>query len=204
MIRLKCFHGTSYENGKSILKEKRFRPSNSDSLRMGIGAYFFCQVGENDTYPLRCAKALENYHIAHRKHIDGYMILSCIIECQDENFLDLNDPESLEYFHQMRYLLLNKSLKLDPHYRYHNAAVADTQVFNEIRKIRNLFVIRCPQFFGMLEEEQKFQFDKKERQFPKTYVPNVIMVCADTNKALIKDIKMVEGRMFHNEYEAIV
>lgn len=204
MVRLKCFHGTSYENGRSILKEERFRSSDSDKLRMGVGAYFFCQVGESAAYPIRCAKSLEDYYITTKKHTDGYMILSCIIECQEENFLDLNDPESLEYFHQMRYILLNKSLQLDSHYRYRNAAVADTQVFNEIRKIRHLFVIRCPQFFGMLKEEQKFLFDYKEKQFPKTYVPNVIMVCADTNNALIKDIQMVEGRKFNNEYEAIV
>lgn len=65
-------------------------------------------------------------------------------------------------------------------------------------------VIICPQFFGMLEEENRFKFDKGERQFPKTYVPNVIMACIDTNKPVIKDIKIVEkGEMF-NGYEEFV
>lgn len=40
MIRFKCFHGTSLENGKSIIQENLFRPSDTDSLRMGVGAYF--------------------------------------------------------------------------------------------------------------------------------------------------------------------
>lgn len=40
MIRFKCFHGTSLENGQSIIQENHFRPSDTDSLRMGVGAYF--------------------------------------------------------------------------------------------------------------------------------------------------------------------
>lgn len=49
-----------------------------------------------------------------------------VVECEDEEYLDLFNPESLEYFHQMRYIMLNKSLAVDPEYKYHNAAVADT------------------------------------------------------------------------------
>ena len=77
-----------------------------------------------------------------------------VVECEDEEYLDLFNPESLEYFHQMRYIMLNKSLAVDPEYKYHNAAVADTQVFDTIRKLRSVSVIRCPQFFGMIEEER--------------------------------------------------
>ena len=203
MIRFKCFHGTSLENGESIIQENHFRPSDTDSLRMGVGAYFFCQAGDDD-YPIRCARELEKYHIKQKKHPNQYAILSCTVECEDEEYLDLFNPESLEYFHQMRYILLNKSLTVDPNYKYHNAAVADTQVFDTIRKLRSVSVIRCPQFFGMLEEESRFRFDKGERQFPKTYVPNVIMACIDTNKPIIKDIKLVEkGEMF-NGYEEFI
>ena len=77
MIRFKCFHGTSLENGQSIIKENHFRPSDTDSLRMGVGAYFFCQAGEDDTYPVRCARELEKYHIKQKKHPNQYAILSC-------------------------------------------------------------------------------------------------------------------------------
>ena len=200
MIRLKCFHGTSFENGQSILREQCFHPSDSDSLRMGVGAYFFCQAGSNDTYPITCARELERYHLKKGKHTDGYMILSCSVECDEESYLDLYDPENLEYFHQMRYQLLNKSLEIDPQYRYHNAAVADTQVFDVIRKIRPMSVIRCPQFFGMFEMEAKFLFDKGEHQFPKTYVPNIIMACVDTNRAVVKDIQSVERWEYRSEH----
>lgn len=201
MIRLRCFHGTSYENAQSILREQNFRNSDNDQLRMGVGAYFFCQAGKSDRYALRCAKELEKFH--RNKHKDGYAILSCDIECSEDEYLDLYDPEVLEMFHEMRYYILNKSLSVDKEYKYKNAAVADTQVFNVIRNIRNLSVIRCPQFFGMFAEEQKFIFSES-RQFPKTFVPNVIMVCVDTNKAVVKNIELVEGGLYSDEHAEII
>ena len=104
MVSLRCFHGTSLENGESILAEQHFRPSDHDKLRMGVGAYFFCQAGEDDTYPITCARELERYHLAEGKHKNGYMILSCIVECDEDKYLDLYKPDSLEFFHQMRYI----------------------------------------------------------------------------------------------------
>lgn len=203
MVQLKCFHGTSIKNGQSIIQENHFRVSDSQSLRMGVGAYFFCQAGDSSTYPIRCARELEHYHRSKGKHQDGYMILSCDIECEEENFLDLYSPESLEIFHSMRYAVLDKSLAADPNYKYLNSAVADTQVFDIIRKIRGLSVIRCPQYFGMLESEQKFAFSEG-RQFPKTYVPNVIMACVDTEHAIVKNIQIVERSVYADGYAGII
>ena len=191
MVSLRCFHGTSLENGESILAEQHFRPSDHDKLRIGVGAYFFCQAGEDDTYSITCARELERYHLAEGKHKNGYMILSCIVECDEDKYLDLYKPDSLELFHQMRYILLDKSLQVDPNFKYQSNAVADTQVFDEIRNIRQLGVIRCPQYFGMFEKERRMNFEKGP-QFPKTYVPNVIMLCVDESNATIKDIKEVE------------
>lgn len=201
MVTLRCFHGTSIENGESILKEQHFRPSDNEKLRMGEGAYFFCQSGEDDAYPKMCARELEQFHLRNGKHSGGYMILSCIVECDDEKYLDLYKPDTLEFFHQMRYILLDRSLKADSNFKYRNNAVADTQVFNEIRNLRDVGVIRCPQFFGMFQNEQRFCF-AEGRQFPKTFVPNVIMACVDTKKATIKDIKEIERGEYCNGYES--
>lgn len=203
MIRLKCFHGTSFENGQSILRENRFRESDSDSSRMGAGAYFFCQSGDDEKYPIRCARELENFHLQKGKHTDGYAILSCVVECEEEQYLDLCDPVALEYFHKMRYYLLDKLLQDRKDYKYENAAAADTYVFDRIRELRRLAVIRCPQFFGMFAKENKFVF-AKGRQFPKTYVPNVIIACVNTNIAVIKDIELVEGGEYNDGYEGFI
>ena len=74
-------------------------------------------------------------------------------------------------------------------------AEADTQVFDTIRHLRNLAVIRCPQFFGMFERERQFLF-LEGRAYPKTYVPNVIMVCADVETARIINIEKVDEGKF--------
>jgi hypothetical protein len=203
MIQLKAFHGTSWENGQSILCEKNFRAGASEKLRMGVGAYFFCQAGSKSDYAIRCARELEKYHWSQGKHNGKYAILSCEIECDEESYLDLYDPETLEYFHQMRYIILDKSLSADPNYKYQNASVADTQVFNVIRAIRQVGVIRCPQYFGMLAEESKFVFHERPT-FPKTYVPNVIMACVDTKIATIRNIELVEEGSYSNEYDSFI
>ena len=43
----------------------------------------------------------------------------------------------------------------------------------------------------MFEKERRMNFENGP-QFPKTYVPNVIMLCVDERNATIKDIKEVE------------
>lgn len=200
MIKLRGFHGTSSENAKSILEEQHFKHSENEQLRMGVGAYFFCQCEEYGEYAKKCARELEKFH--KKKHPNGYAIMSCDIECEESQYLDLYDFKSLELFHTMRYKMLNRSLEVDENYKYKSAAVADTQVFDTIRKLRRVAVIRCPQYFGMFEEEQKFQFIEG-RQFPKTFVPNVIMLCVNTNIANIKNIKIEEEGTFDG-YEKFV
>jgi hypothetical protein len=159
---------------------------------MGRGVYFFCQPGDSPDYAMLCARELEKFHLRTGKHTGDYGILSCVVECEDDQFFDLYDPNGMESFHRMRYLMLNKALESNPDYQYPNAAVADTQVFNVIRELRSVAVIQCPQFFGMLAEEQKFKFPKGTHQFPKTYVPNVIMICVDTDIAKVTNIQLAE------------
>ena len=195
MVNLTCFHGTSLDAGQSILRENAFREGTAERLRMGKGAYFFCQTCASPDYPILCAKELERYHYTEDKHTDGYMILSCTIQCEEEQYLDLYDPMNMELFHRMRYQLIEQSLKKDPEFKYPNTAAADTQVFDTIRHLRNLAVIRCPQFFGMFERERQFLF-LEGRAYPKTYVPNVIMVCADVETTRIINIEKVDEGKF--------
>ena len=195
MINLTCFHGTSLDAGRSILRENAFHEGTAENLRMGKGAYFFCPTCASPYYPILCAKELERFHYTEGKHTDGYMILSCTIQCEEDQYLDLYDPISMELFHRMRYQLIEQSLKKNPGFKYPNAAAADTQVFDTIRHLRSLAVIRCPQFFGMFESEKQFLFSKG-RAYPKTYVPNVIMVCADVEVATIINIEKVDEGKF--------
>lgn len=198
MIQLKCYHGTSYEYAQSILSSGHFNPSrDNEGLRLGEGAYFFC-MGHRPEYAIECARQLEMFRHEKGKHTGEYAILSCIVECDENELFDMYQPEYMEAFHRMRYDLLEKHLKDDKDFTYAAAAAADTETMNYIRGLANISVVKCPQFFGMFSREQKFKFSKANKQFPKTFVPNIVLVCADTAKARIKDIQLIEKGVFED------
>lgn len=197
MIQLMCYHGTSYEYAKSILASGHFKPSrDNEGLRLGEGAYFFC-MGRSPEYAIGCARQLEMYHHHQGKHTGEYAILSCVVECEETELFDMYRPECMELFHDMRYFLLAKHLKVNKDFAYAAAAVADTETMNYIRRSANISVVKCPQFFGMFPRESEFKISSR-RKFPKTFVPNIVLVCADTEKARIKDIQLIEKGEFED------
>lgn len=191
MVRLKCYHGTTRENAHSILKDGRFLPSETrDSLRLGKGAYFYCKTGMSD-YAKTCAYETAKYH--HEKSETGsYGIVSCTIECEDTQFFDMCRPDFAEQFHKARHALYQKMTK-EGHV-YSHCGELDTQTMDMIRSIRDIAIIRSPEFFGFMSFENQIKFKKRPK--PLTYVPNVIIVCADTDKAKISDIKIEEEGEF--------
>lgn len=190
MIQLECYHGTSYENALSILDDNNFLPSRDrEGLRLGEGAYFFCKWSSSD-YAIECARQLMLHKHTKGKLVGEYAILSCIIECAEEQFFDMYDPAAMEYFHNMRHYLYNKHLQTDKDFQYVDAAAADTETMNYIRRSADIAVVRCPQFFGMFPREENFAFSGRHK-YPKTYVPNIIQVCVDTEKATIRDIQLI-------------
>ncbi len=196
MIDLIGYHGTSIENAHSILTENRFRPSkDNESLRMGEGAYFFSRISEKGDYSIKCAKEIAAFNHKKGKIANGYGILSCHIQCSEQQFLDLFDPENLELFHMMRYKNYEEHIKRDPDFKYERTSVADCEVFDILRKKKGIAVIRCPQFFGMFPREEAFKF-KTGYQYPKTFVPNIINICADVNLVTISNIKLIEEGEF--------
>ena len=197
MVELECFHGTTLEFAQSILREG-FRPSiDQEGLRLGVGAYFFGKGTKSD-YGIECAREIERYHFAHGKHKGKYAILSCTVKCNDDQFFDMYKPDYMETFHRMRYKLYQERIERDPLFKFPRAEVADTITMDFIRKIQDVAIVQCPQFFGMFMKEKDFRMDKRHPQ-PKTMVPNVLMICADCNKAIIDNVVMIEEGDFDDE-----
>lgn len=194
MVRLKCYHGTTPESAEAIVREKRFLPSAGEALRLGEGAYFFEQQG-NSEYAKECARDLKKYHFEKGKCGAEYAILSCMVECDDEQYFDLYDPANMEEFHRIRYAVYQHYISKDPSFQFVDAAQADTATMNLIRKTKNIFVVRSPEFFGMFAREENIKMSGR-RKYPKTFVPNVIIVCADVGKAVIRNIEIVERGKF--------
>lgn len=196
MVELIGYHGTSLENARAILNEQRFLPSTDrESLRMGEGAYFFSQMNDSNEYSIMCAKGVVDYKIQKRKIPNEYGIISCRILCEENQFLDLFQPENLEMFHLLRYKTFEAHIRNDPNFKYKRAEIADCTVFDILRNRFNVALIRCPQFFGMFPQEQQMIF-AEGKQFPKTFVPNVLNLCADVTKVVINSIELVEEGVF--------
>ena len=205
MAKLICFHGTSKENAQAILAQNHFNHGMGKNLRLGEGAYFFNQMGSSPEYTIMCAKEMRKYKWKHDRATPEYSILRCVIECDDSYFFDLYEPDVMETFHKMRYLLHEKTLKENPSFQYENASQADAQVICEIKKLRKIAIIRSPQFFGLFEKEQRMEFSNKRiSQNPRTFAPNVINVCVDTNIAQINKIEIVEEGIFDDGYASII
>ncbi len=191
MIQLECYHGTSLEIANKIVQENRFLPSPSkELLRMGEGAYFF-KKASGCGFAEKCARAfcISKYGNADSNTHD-YAVLKCNVSCEEDQYLNLFDEQALEAFHIMRYLLYDRiSFPLQ------DAAQLDTMVINLIKKDRDIAVVCAPHYFAPLACENRIII-KSKRSYRKTYLPNVLMVCADPEKAIISDISIVErGRI---------
>ena len=80
------YHGTSWQNAQSILSSKTFRESATKQEWLGHGAYFFWYKGSADWW-VRQRSSLRGLKTA---------ILEATLECEDDQLLDLDDPEQLE------------------------------------------------------------------------------------------------------------
>ena len=195
LITLKCFHGTTLQSAESILLEKHFRPSVKDEgLRLGRGAYFYGKMGESD-YAQKCAYETARYHYYRGRRGNEYAILSCDAICEEQQFFDMYEQVVLEAFHEMRHALYTTMVNRC-HYEFRDCAELDTMTMNRIRESSDIAIIRCPQFFGFLENEQRIRFRRSPK--PLTYVPNVVLTLVDTEKAVIENIKIEDRGVFND------
>ena len=199
MSEFECFHGTSLQAAKKILKEMRFKPSeNEDALRMGRGIYFFAKESEL-SYAQQCAVAFCKTKFRKASSgIDSYAVLRCILSCESEEILDLFVPSVLEHFHVMRYAEYDRLCKAQPGYAISDAGELDTIVLNKLRKLQRIAVVRAPQYFYPLTNEETIKVAGKNVH-RKTYLPNVLMICADPKFVEIKNIEVVDGGILRND-----
>ena len=205
LYSLECYHGTSSMAAEHILEGNCFLPSKSDdSLRLGVGVYFFVKCSEANLAK-KCAKAFcLNKLRKETSQGKDYAVIKCLVTCADDQMLDLFNPECLEAFHTMRYATYSKLCEAEPNFQYRDANQADTMVIDKLRSISNIAVVQCPQYFGLLSLEEQIKVGGRH-PYKKTNVPNVIMVCADPTKAIIRDIQLVErGTLYNDEFSSII
>lgn len=105
MIRLECYHGTSFESGEQIINEGLFHlPSSGDQLRLGTGVYFFMKASST-SFAQQCAAGYCKVKF-RKSEIEKYCVLKCIVECDESQLLDLYRPDLLDEFHCMSYAFI--------------------------------------------------------------------------------------------------
>ena len=205
MIEFEGYHGTSLQASRKILEEMRFKPSeDEDSLRMGRGVYFFSKE-TTLSFAQECAAAYCKAKFRKAElGVDTYAVLKCVVSCENEELLDLFIPSVLESFHTMRYAEYDRLCKACPGYELRDASELDTAVINRLRRIQKIAVVRAPQYFSPLTNEEAIRVAGKH-PYRKTYLPNVLMICADPDLVTIRNIEVVErGKLRNDGYAGTV
>ena len=134
------FHGTSRENKKRIMKEKRFLHSNREDDWAGTGIYFFLEENEKDAKRnaeqwAGCIKRFPKCEIA---------ILQVKIIVDEEKILNLTLREFQKIFHKYREAIYGtaydkaKSKRLTLEKTYTNKKLMDCFVINELCRVYGL------------------------------------------------------------------
>ena len=180
------------EAAEKIVSEGLFHLLESaDQLRMGQGVYFFMKASPSG-FAQQCATGFCKAKFRRNAGTE-YAVLRCFVECEENSLLDLYKPELLEQFHEMRYALYNLIIQDRPDFELRDAGELDTMVINRLKKMKGYTVIRAPEYFAPLLQEEKIKIQRENKhRFRKTYLPNVLMLCVDVNRVKIDNIEIVE------------
>ena len=95
------YHGTTAENAEKILKDQRFLDSNKNNEWLGKGVYFFAYRGHAEWW------------ISQKKYREkNTAVLQAKLEYEDNQLLDLDDPEQLKRLDQFIKIYVDKLNKL--------------------------------------------------------------------------------------------
>lgn len=90
----KGYHGTTDSSAEQIIAQQYFRPSNKDFEWLGFGVYFFAYKSH--------AKEWANREVQKDKNIGKLpVVLSATLIYEEDQLLDLDDPEQLRYVNEV-------------------------------------------------------------------------------------------------------
>jgi len=195
-----CYHGTTAYSATQIVQSQTFLPSQSDALRLGEGAYFFLS-GKDVDYAAKCAREFQRFKYSkNQTRGPEYAVLSCEVIYDDDTILDLCDPEVVPLFHYCRHSVAKLKMQQDPLYTYEKPEHLDAAAILLLKDISPISVVKSMQYFGLLANEDQIKMKRAQKSF----VANIIMVCVDTNRGKIQNIKIVERGNFNEEYQGAV
>lgn len=176
------YHGTSNQAGKSIEKSKNYIFSDSEIEWLGKGAYFFIDKSEDK----RMEHAID-WSTKIRKNKE-YAILKTEVILDNDEFIDFDDEEAQELFHEVKLMFLKKAENSNLYLK--NGKKLDCKVMNEICESGNIKVATIKTYIN---------FTKCDLKTPNSIVPNCKIMCVKDNAVIDKSTIEVIWEGVYNE-----
>lgn len=124
MLEINGYHGTQESSCHSIYKEQRFNHSHGEDEWLGYGIYFF---ERNEHYAVWWARDYKDYN--------PFGILKAKISVDEQQILDLSNPENLDELDQYARILTERKTRAKSFAdREINDRIVINYIYNHIRR----------------------------------------------------------------------
>lgn len=117
------YHGTSCESADNIIRTKEFKISQGNKEWLGNGIYFY--VNYEDATRWTKSRQIENPAVLH-----------CLIEVQDDEFIDFDSDEGKKIVEQLKTALVVAGIKYESPQQ--NQCALMNLIWNKISKVKVL------------------------------------------------------------------
>lgn len=165
---IKGYHGTSRQQGENILKTQHFLFSCKENEWLGKGAYFFAYLQD--------AVEWTKHNRFSRKDT---MIMSAQLSCDDEEHLDLDNPEIYEFFQEAINQIM-ESVHLEESFDLHSLTKEERMC---------LYCDILQDYYPEIKI-RSYTFQKQMKRNPFPYARNQKQICV-VGKGVVSQIKEV-------------
>lgn len=196
----KAFHGTTIDNAKSIIDGNEYKKSNNEDDWLGSGIYFYDNLDNVILYNIRQYKNDKKKYPTYNDLLEQRGILVSIIECYEDEIVDLNEFKNLRKFLGLWKMLYDRVKDDEEYKKLHykdgymiNWLCEETDYFKGCKIFKNIFSldIRFRRKINKL-------FNGKTRI---GYNIQQVFLCV-VDESCIKSIEIFEDD-YQDEYETI-
>lgn len=195
-VTFEAYHGTSIENSKQILKYNKYIKSNNEDDWLGSGIYFYTNLENSILYNIRQYINNNKKYPTYNELKEQTTILINIIECKEDEIVDLNEFENLQKFLGLWKMFYDR-IKNENSYKKLKSKLVDGYIINWLCANTDYFK-GCKIFKNSFNLDLRFRrnisiiFNNKTRI---GYNIHQIFLCV-VDDSCIKSIKM-----YKNDYE---
>lgn len=156
IIEIVCYHGTTTENMIKIKSNHHFIESTKDTEWLGKGIYFFHE--KKDAHWWTTHSRFKGQQTS---------VLTCTLQVEKYEILDLDDPKTLRNMQKRMYAVLKKSTDIGVKMAKMEEHERQCLFCNLIQKLMPEISLRCFSFSTPFDSEnpRDFGFSVKQKQY---------------------------------------